>query len=199
MGNPLILDDFSSSIASTPAGNAGSLSEDARLEAFEEGYKAGWDDMIAAQEKDSNRIGDDLARNLSDLSFTYHEVRTNILQALRPLLHEIIGKVLPVTATASLPELINEHVESIADRSTQLPVAIAVHPDLVDAVEAIVPHSSSLPISTVGDETLSSGQAMIKFSDQEHQIDLDGAIVGMNAALQDFFDAEFKEQANGTN
>lgn len=199
MPNPLMLDDFSSTIIANASSADSSLSEDARLEAFEEGYKAGWDDVVAAQQKDTHRIGEDLARNLSDLSFTYHEVRTNILQALRPLLHEILGKVLPVSAAAALPELINEHVANIAENATHLPIAIAVHPDLVDTVDALIPHSPTIPISTKGDQTLTSGQAMIQFSEQEHQIDLDGAIANMNAALQDFFAAEFKERANGTN
>ncbi len=199
MPSPLMLDDFSSTVIANSAGDSGTLSEDARLEAFEEGYKAGWDDVVAAQQKDTHRIGEDLARNLSDLSFTYHEVRTNILQALRPLLHEILGKVLPVSASAALPELINEHVSDIADSATHLPILITVHPDLVETVGDLIPESSSLPVSTHADTSLTNGQAMIKFADQEHQIDLDGAIANMNAALKDFFEAEFKERANGTN
>jgi hypothetical protein len=52
--------------------------EEAKVASFEQGYKAGWDDAVAAQSEDQTRIRADLARNLQSLSFTYQEARSHM-------------------------------------------------------------------------------------------------------------------------
>ncbi|MEN8837451.1 MAG: flagellar biosynthesis protein, partial [Celeribacter marinus] len=50
--------------------------EQARATGYEAGYKAGWDDAIAADESVRTKIGAELERNLQDLGFTFHEARS---------------------------------------------------------------------------------------------------------------------------
>ncbi|MBA3904750.1 MAG: flagellar biosynthesis protein, partial [Rhodocyclaceae bacterium] len=45
--------------------------EEAKVASFEQGYSAGWDDAVAAQNGDQTRIRADLARNLQSLAFTF--------------------------------------------------------------------------------------------------------------------------------
>ena len=67
--------------------------EEHRLEAYEQGYKAGWDDAATAQADDHTRISAGFARNLQELSFTYHEAKGQILGSLEPLLKEMVTKI----------------------------------------------------------------------------------------------------------
>ena len=75
--------------------DAGAGAEDARLASFEDGYKAGWDDAIAAQDKETARIRADFARSLEDLGFTYTEAHRHVLNAIEPLLRDMVCKVMP--------------------------------------------------------------------------------------------------------
>ena len=68
-----------------------------QLDAFEEGYRAGWDDAIKAQSDDRTRISE-FAQNLQDLSFTYHEAYSHAINAMTPLLEDIVRSVLPKIA-----------------------------------------------------------------------------------------------------
>ena len=84
--------------------------EEAKLAAYEQGYKAGWDDAAAAQSEDQTRIRADLARNLQQLSFTYQEARAHILKAVEPLLEEMVNRRLPDTARETLAPLVLERM-----------------------------------------------------------------------------------------
>ena len=73
-----------------------------KLEAFENGYRAGWEDATGAAASEQGHIAADLAQNLRDLSFTLAEAQVAVLAEMRPLLREIVAKLLPVAAHASL-------------------------------------------------------------------------------------------------
>ena len=47
--------------------------EEQRLASFEQGYSAGWEDAVQAQEQSRGQVSAELAKSLEDMSFTYHE------------------------------------------------------------------------------------------------------------------------------
>ena len=46
---------------------------DQKLEAFENGFQAGWEDAIAAQSETQSFVSSGLASSLQNASFEYHE------------------------------------------------------------------------------------------------------------------------------
>ena len=72
--------------------------ETERLESFDKGYRAGWDDAIKAKTDEGTQQADAVVQALQDLSFTYHEVHAQLLSNLSPLLDEILQKILPSLA-----------------------------------------------------------------------------------------------------
>lgn len=85
-----------------------------RLEAFEEGCRAGCDDSVKAQADDSSRLSSTFAQHLGDLSFTYQEAYSAIMDATGPLLDEMIAKLPPEIARQSLGGHITEQLEALA-------------------------------------------------------------------------------------
>ena len=67
--------------------------EEAKVASFEQGYSAGWDDAVAAQQGDQGRIRADLARNLQSLSFTFQDARSHVLQSIKPLILEMVNRL----------------------------------------------------------------------------------------------------------
>mgnify|MGYP003515970463 CR=1 FL=1 len=65
----------------TPSQQVPSADQESRLEAYEQGYRAGWEDAAAAHAEDQRRIRVDLARSLQALGFTYQEARAHVLKS----------------------------------------------------------------------------------------------------------------------
>lgn len=171
--------------------------EETRLEAFEQGYKAGWDDSLSTHASDQERISADFARNLNELAFTYHEVRSTILKSLEPLLREMVSKVLPKMAQASIGPLVADQIVEMADTQSSIPIELVVGPMNVRALEKLSLGQDSLPLTVIEEESLGDGQIFIRIGDSETQVDLDGVLDGFSSALDGFFETEDKETNYG--
>ena len=115
-GLAAFLEDFGAARAggrpSVAVPDEGAL-EAAKLEGFDGGYRAGWDDAIKAQSDDQSRISSDFAQNLQDLSFTYHEACNQVLNAISPLLEEVVVKLLPAALHQTLGLHLAEQLRAI--------------------------------------------------------------------------------------
>lgn len=147
--------------------------ETERLEAFDTGYRAGWDDAIKAKEEDVAHVSEGLAQNLQDLSFTYHEVHAQILANLTPLFEEILQKMLPVLARDTLGGHVVDQLSQIARDMGTTQVEISVATGAVDQVSHLVNAAScSLPVTVTEAPLLSEGQAELRLGGKEMSIDL---------------------------
>lgn len=193
----LVLESFDTELRAAMRGtDAGpALSEEARLAAFEAGYKAGWDDAAAAEADDQTRIRADLARNLQALSFTYHEARGAVLKSLAPLLQEIVARVLPALARDTLAETVAERLRPLADAAAEAPIEIRCSPANRDTLAAVIDGRSDLPVRLSPEPTLGDGQVYLTFATHEEEIDLDGAIAAIAAAVSAFFETDHREGA----
>lgn len=171
--------------------------EETKLASYDTGYAAGWEDAVAAQSGDQSRIGADLARNLQSLAFTYHEARNHVLRALQPLLHEIVGRVLPAVARETLAPIVLEVLLPMAEKLADAPVSLVLNPASRQAVEALLEHSTNLPLTVVEEPSLSEGQVYLKLGDTETQINLDRATAEITAAVRGFFELPEKESNHG--
>ncbi|MFU8835823.1 MAG: flagellar biosynthesis protein [Roseovarius sp.] len=160
--------------------------EEERLAAFEKGYQAGWDDAVKAQSEDSRRISTDLAQNLQDLRFTYEEAHGAVMAALRPLLMEMAGAVLPQLARESLAPRIVEMLHDFARAQGRQPVEIAASAEDMPRLEHLM--EGGIEGTIVADDTLGAGQVYLRFGESEAEIDLPAVIDSITAAVSGFFD-----------
>jgi flagellar assembly protein FliH len=169
--------------------------EDIRLGAYEQGYAAGWDDAIAAQDSEIGHLRTDLGRNLLDMSLSYRDARRHVLAALEPLLHEMVTKVLPAIAHRTLGQIVLEELRPIAEGLSGAPVTVITAPVHRETVEAILAGAGTDLAVTVREEpALGEGQAYLKLGASEVRIDLDGVIEAIGKAVSAFFRIETNEE-----
>lgn len=171
--------------------------EEARLAAFEKGYTAGWDDAIAAQDAEMTRLRSDLGQNLQSLSFSYHEARQSVLEALRPLLHDMAAKVLPAIARDTLGQLVAEQLMPIAEGLTERPVTVVASPVSLPQIRDLLSGERALPLAFQAEPSLGECQVYLQFAETETQIDLDRVIVAIREAIETYFTMETEDAAHG--
>lgn len=162
------------------------LTEDARLQAYEQGYGAGWEDAVTAQTEDQSRIRADLARNLQALGFTYHEARNHVLRAVAPLLQDMIGQLLPQVAREALAPTVLDTLLPMAEHLADAPVSVVLNPAARPAVEALLAQTA-LPVSITEEPTLGEGQVYLRLGPAETHVDLDRATALISQAVRGFF------------
>lgn len=200
MGRPIVLEDFSQYTALASPGSPQSvpvLPEEQRLAAFEQGYKAGWDDAATAQSEETGNVSADLAGNLRDLSFTYHEARAHVLTGIEPLLREIVASVLPEIAARTLPDLVLERLDGFLKAAAEPPVILMVAPTSRHAIEAILPNSPGFPVIIREEPTLADGQVFLRAGQMEEAIDTSSAITTIQTTIDDFFTVNEGLEAHG--
>ncbi|WP_456388541.1 FliH/SctL family protein [Profundibacter sp.] len=193
------LEEFSTRIISDdPKLSSNTSLEEHRLEAFEQGYKAGWDDAAAAQSEDQTRVAADFARNLQELSFTYHQARGQILGSLESLLMEMVSKVLPKLAYESLPQTIVDEVLSIAQTQTDAGVQIVISPSNRPALEQLIEETQdTFNITIIEEPSMADGLAYLRFAETEKQIDLDSILTSFSKSVEGYFEQQEKVAVNG--
>lgn len=195
----VVLEDFGRAATAKTVSGAEEVTQTDRLAAFEEGYKAGWDDAAKAQDESEARMAADLAGNLADLSFTFHEARSHVLAAIEPLLKQIVAKVLPDAARAAMPQIIADIAMQTFGDAASAPVVIVAAPESRDRIEALLPADPGFPIELRAEPTLTGGQAFIRTGGVEQSVDMDATLAAIEGAIADFFTLTHDEkvQAHG--
>lgn len=168
-----------------------------RAEAFEQGYKSGWEDAIKAQSQDQTRISSDLAQNLQDLSFTYHEAYSQVVEGMAPLLNDMVESLLPKVARDALGLHVVELLNDLTRSYSEQPVEIVVATDNSEAVAPLLKGDFKMPVSLTEDPQLAEGQAEIRFGKVERRVDLTAVLNNIQEALRGFMHDNRKEVVNG--
>ncbi len=190
-----LLEDFGSYAQGDSIALTDVFLEEQRLEAFEKGYQAGWDDAVKAQTEDSRHISADMAQNLLDLSFTYQEARSAILDSLAPVLRQMVEVVLPRMARDFLPDRIAEEVTALASELGDHPVQITACSADTPALEALFCRDLPMTVQIETDDTMTDGQLRLQLGQTEREIDLNAVLSGVERAISDFIDSNQKETA----
>ncbi len=181
-------EDFSSPVARPEATASGpELSEDQRLEAYETGFKAGWDDANAAMTDGAAAVETAATQTLSDLSFTLAEAKAHTLAALRPMMEQLATNILPGIAHSSLAPMIVEKVLAVAETSMDTELTLRIAPEDRSAIEEALEGHSELPLRLTDEATLVSGQANLDLGAIQHQIDLPALSAEIETAVSDFY------------
>lgn len=183
-----LLEDFAES-----GPNAGEILsevkvEELKLEAFERGYQAGWDDSAKAQQDSSTHLSEDFTRNIRDLSFTYDEAHAGFIAAMRPLIGQIVNAVLPELAHATLGARVAALIEEEVIAHGRQPVILITAPASAAALQAVLPQDTGIPFEIRQDDTLVDGQVQLRIGTaSEREIDLQGVLDGIRAATDSYF------------
>jgi len=182
-----LLEDFASAEGARRAMLSEVMIEDIRLEAFEKGYRAGWDDSVNAQHKSAASVSEDFARNLRDLSFTYHEAWGGFVAAMRPLIGQIVDAVLPDLARATLGARVANLLQQEIEAHGPQPVILSVAPASAAPLRAILPDETGLHVEIAEDPALAEGQVRIRIGQvSERDIDLAAVLDGIGAAVEGY-------------
>ena len=190
MANRLELEDFGTPVAASPGQGTApdpAAAEDIRLSAFEDGYGAGWNDAVAADQNSQTKVSQDFAQNLSDLSFTYHEARNHLTTAAEPIFKELIEKVFPSLIVSGLGAQVLETLSDEVGRIANAPVELVCSPSNTIALTELVGENAPMPINISEEPTLTDGQVFLRFATEERRIDLDEIQTGMDSAISAFF------------
>lgn len=171
--------------------------EEMRLQAYEAGYNAGWEDAVAAASADKARISAELANNLQRLSFSYHEAQAQVLRSIRPLLTELTTKLLPELAREAIAPVVLDVLMPLLDEATEPVIHIVLNPASRNAVEHLLTQAAGLSVTIAEEPTLGEGQVYLRLGREELRVDLDLAIRDIISVVQDFFDLAEKEDSHG--
>ena len=161
--------------------------EEAKVASFEQGYSAGWDDAVAAQQGDQGRIRADLARNLQSLSFTFQDARSHVLQAIKPLILEMINRLLPEVAREALGPTVLEAVLPMAADLADAPLTLVLNPAVRGQIEELIVQATGLPMVIEEEPTMPDGQVYIRFGTSEAKVDLGQVTTDISIAVRAFF------------
>lgn len=160
---------------------------EAKIASFEQGYSAGWDDAVAAQQGDQTRIRTDLARNLQSLSFTFQDARGHVLQAIRPLILEMVNRLLPEVARETLAPTVLDAVMPLADTLADAPMTLVLNPAVRGQVEDLLAQATGLPMVIDEEPTMPEGQVYIRLGPTETKVDLAQVTTDIAIAVRAFF------------
>ena len=161
--------------------------EDLKLEAFENGYKAGWDDAIKAHESEQERAIIAVTQRLEDLSFTHTEAITKMTSAMQPLLSKITLCLLPEIAKNALGAHVAEQLDELLKEEAQSAVEIAVAPETLGPLKKQLEGRSNLSLDFTAEPILTSGQVYLRSRKAEREVNLDTVLDGIKIAIDAFF------------
>ena len=168
-----------------------------KTSSYEAGYRAGLEEASATATALAARDKADLSLHLQQINFTYHEAQAHVLSALQPLLMQVVTKIMPQIARATLGPIVLETLIPLADRLGQAPLTLRVNPSAQASVQALIKTNTSLPLTVKPDTTLSEGQVHLHLGTAEAEVDLDQATADIAAAVRGFFDLFGKDHPYG--
>ncbi len=171
--------------------------EDTRLASFERGYTAGWDDSLKLQSDDKSRVTETLARNLEDLSFTYQEAYSQMLNSVTPIFSAMVDRVLPEMMKDTVGPMIVEQLQDMAGDQAGHPVVLNVPEGYGAALRSVIPTSAALPVTITEDSSLVDGQVYLRIGNLEREVDTGGLMDDIRSAVNAFSFETSTEVAHG--
>lgn len=191
---PFSLEDFDLPAPAAAAPMEAVDTEAIRLDAYEAGYKSGWDDAVSEREQSGAQIAANLERTLSELTFTYEEARQEVLSGLSSLFTQIIERFLPAMASASvLPQVEGELQALLAELGTGNCTLVA-SPETCQALEWLSEAHLETDIQIKPEAAFGDGRVQLQIATETRDIDLSGMIDAMGDAIRDFMQSTGSEE-----
>lgn len=161
--------------------------EDQKLQAFEEGYQAGWTDAEKNHATEQQNMGEEMLHTLRDLSFTYQEALSRLNRGLKPLFAGLMESLLPKTASAALRAHVIEQLVQLAATQTNAEIQLRVSETNLPMFEDLLEGAElKLPVALTADPTLSPHQLFVSLETIEREVNLDAVCQEIQTAMAAF-------------
>lgn len=160
--------------------------EEQKLVSFEKGYSAGWDDAVSAQDMESAKISATLANSLQDMSFTYHEAQSQLIESLDPMFKVLTSAILPDALAASFGHHIVDQLMDMAKGQADQPMLITVSSGEGNGVRALLKDNISVEVKVREDAELTPGQAYLRVGKSEREINSDALLESIRDSVDAF-------------
>ncbi len=167
--------------------------EDEKLQSFEDGYSAGWEDAVKAQSEARDHIEDGFAQKLQEISFGYHEARTALTKELGEVLEPLFAKLLPNIARDCLVPRVLETVQELSRQIVDRPIEIEVSPDRMVAMQSAFESHIVDPFVVTPDEALEKDQIFIRIGAIERSVDLEDWATELRSMISNHLNLSQKE------
>ncbi len=194
---PLTLEDFGAFAGPVPVEMVDSDRLEAeKLESFDKGYAAGWEDAAAATEQAAAEGAAAGLARLQDLAFTYHEARAHVLRSVLPLLEALADRVVPQILRQTLGARLVEIVERAAIDAATAEVELLVAPGEGEEINAALDGRVNFPIVVREEDSLAPGLLHLRLDATEREFDFTGFENKLREAIA-ALDAELEETSHG--
>lgn len=170
--------------------------ETAKLEAYERGYSAGWEDCAAGHHQNMLQFRAELATALNEYAFSACEARHAVLASLRPVFDALMATFVPALAQVAVVERAKEVLSSLSQRATEPGVTIFAHPELVPFLEEEALNQTALRVFVQEDQGMSPGQIRFCRGQGETHVDIDEVRRQVALALEELKAGLQKDAAN---
>lgn len=164
------------------------LAQEQWLEAFEKGYKDGWEDAERTLSQRQGQVSEAFAQNLMDLSFTLNEARVAVRRDLSALLKGVLDSVLPQSLVHFLGPQILAELDALANAQAASEFEVVVAPEQKATVERAFSSVSVPSLRIVGSHDQKHDTAMIRFGRSECEVDLAAALEDVARMIETYFD-----------
>lgn len=171
--------------------------EEVKLEAFEQGFNAGWEDAEKTHGAERSQMNAAVVQRMQDMTFTYHEALSNLTQRMQPLMTDVVTKLVPGVATSSMRAHLMSEIDRLTRNAAEGAIEIAAAPQVVDALREALDDALDAPFNIVADETLGDGQLFLRIAKAEREINIDAIRSGLTQALDAFFEPSRQELPHG--
>lgn len=195
MGISHLLEDFGALSRGSPVALTDVSLEELKLEAFEKGYQAGWEDALKAGADDTRNASADLTQNLKDLNFTYEEAHAAALASLKPVLDQMVNAVLPELAQKTLGIQITEQLQDLVTSHGPQPVEIVTAPTDHELIESMIGPTPPMQTKVIPEPSMAPGQVFIRLGNHQREIDITHVLQGIEQAISGFFNEAQRKHA----
>ena len=197
MSRRLLLESFDTAL-SQPSGDLDALPEEKWLEAFEKGYRDGWEDAERALSRRQGQITDGFAQQLQDLTFTLSEARVAVRREMSVLLSGVLDTMLPGALADLIGPQILAELDDLAEKMAEVQIEVVVSSEQTQLVESFLTNSTHPSAIVRGDPARPKDTAVLRFGDNALEIDLNAALAEISDTLASYFDEPLPlESANG--
>ena len=170
--------------------------DETRLAIFDEGFQAGWDDATQALRTEADTALSGISQRLQDMSFTFEEARTKLLGAQVPVLTQMIGKVLPAAAEASLAPRLRQEIDRMLAGELEGSITISVAPQSLEAMENCLQSVMTRPFSVAPDPLLEPGEVLLEVGERAREVNCDHFVQEISGALDAYLNLAAEAQLN---
>lgn len=185
MSKTFVLSNFNSSDAAAMEYDApsGPQSDDA----YESGYKAGWDDAVRKNSDEADRLTAGLSENLQQIAFDFHQARSAIIEGLDATVHAILEKTLPEIAQAGLAQNIKDVLLKSIEEGSQAPFVLRINPNDRAAVDGILPEVNGIALEIQEATDLGPGQVLFELGGLESSLNTETVVQDILKLSSEFF------------